>query len=177
MMMNLMMELFLCITKKVLKIGEGWPYIVCSAWFFKLIKPFFQSCFLHLFWSLIKEFFGLGSICRNVPSSAALPIIRPALGGQQSISERAKLSMQGYLNHFLGNLDIVNSREVKFQHSLVLFPLHSANNWCPFGVVGWYYNESHIQLQFFFMGFCCSFVWRITAICTCLRIEVTFRPF
>ncbi|XP_041017183.1 phospholipase D zeta 1-like isoform X1 [Juglans microcarpa x Juglans regia] len=49
---------------------------------------------------------------RNVPSSAALPIIRSALGGQQSISERAKGAMQGYLNHFLGNMDIVNSREV-----------------------------------------------------------------
>ncbi|KAF3942858.1 hypothetical protein CMV_030526 [Castanea mollissima] len=49
---------------------------------------------------------------KNVPSLAALPIIRPALGGQQSISDRAKVAMQGYLNHFLGNMDIVNSREV-----------------------------------------------------------------
>ncbi|XP_062175862.1 phospholipase D zeta 1 isoform X2 [Alnus glutinosa] len=49
---------------------------------------------------------------RDVPSSAALPIIRPALGRQHSISDRAKVAMQGYLNHFLGNLDIVNSREV-----------------------------------------------------------------
>ncbi|XP_059439509.1 phospholipase D zeta 1-like [Corylus avellana] len=49
---------------------------------------------------------------RNVPSIAAFPIIRPALGGQQSISDRAKVAMQGYLNHFLGNMDIVNSREV-----------------------------------------------------------------
>ncbi|KAK9288199.1 hypothetical protein L1049_016648 [Liquidambar formosana] len=49
---------------------------------------------------------------RDVPSSAALPIIRPALGRQQSISDRAKVAMQGYLNHFLGNMDIVNSREV-----------------------------------------------------------------
>ncbi|XP_022156371.1 phospholipase D zeta 2-like isoform X2 [Momordica charantia] len=49
---------------------------------------------------------------RNVPSVAALPIIKPALGGQRSISDKAKLAMQGYLNHFLGNLDIVNSREV-----------------------------------------------------------------
>ncbi len=54
-----------------------------------------------------------GGFCRNVPSIAALPIIRPALGGgQQSISDRAKVAMQGYLNHFLGNMDIVNSREV-----------------------------------------------------------------
>lgn len=49
---------------------------------------------------------------RDVPSSAALPIIRPALLRQHSMSDRAKLAMQGYLNHFLSNLDIVNSREV-----------------------------------------------------------------
>ncbi|KAJ3683672.1 hypothetical protein LUZ60_013899 [Juncus effusus] len=49
---------------------------------------------------------------RNVPSSAALPVITPALGRQHSIADRAKVAMQGYLNHFLGNLDIVNSREV-----------------------------------------------------------------
>ncbi|KAK9664707.1 hypothetical protein RND81_14G062600 [Saponaria officinalis] len=49
---------------------------------------------------------------RDVPSSAALPVIRPALGRQHSISDRAKVAMQGYLNHFMGNLEIVNSREV-----------------------------------------------------------------
>ncbi|KAL9259459.1 Phospholipase D zeta 1-like protein [Drosera capensis] len=49
---------------------------------------------------------------RDIPSSAALPVIRPALGRQHSISDRAKVAMQGYLNHFLGNLDIVNSKEV-----------------------------------------------------------------
>lgn len=49
---------------------------------------------------------------RYVPSRAALPVIRAALGAQQTISENAKVAMQGYLNHFLGNLDIVNSREV-----------------------------------------------------------------
>lgn len=49
---------------------------------------------------------------RDVPSSAALPIIRPELGRQHSMSDRARVAMQGYLNHFLGNLDIVNSREV-----------------------------------------------------------------
>ncbi|KAK6930210.1 Phospholipase D-like domain [Dillenia turbinata] len=49
---------------------------------------------------------------RDVPSSAALPIIRPALGRQHSMSDRAKAAMQGYLNHFLGNMDIVNCREV-----------------------------------------------------------------
>ncbi|WVY95870.1 hypothetical protein V8G54_028021 [Vigna mungo] len=32
-------------------------------------------------------------------------------GGQQSIANRAKVAMQGYLNHFLENLDIVNSQE------------------------------------------------------------------
>ncbi|KAK1385618.1 Phospholipase [Heracleum sosnowskyi] len=49
---------------------------------------------------------------RDVPSSAVLPIIRPELGRQHSMSDRARVAMQGYLNHFLGNLDIVNSREV-----------------------------------------------------------------
>ncbi|KAL2231263.1 UNVERIFIED_CONTAM: Phospholipase D zeta 1, partial [Sesamum indicum] len=49
---------------------------------------------------------------RYVPSRAALPIIRPAIGKQQHISDKAKAAMQGYLNHFLGNLDIINSREV-----------------------------------------------------------------
>jgi phospholipase D1/2 len=41
-----------------------------------------------------------------------LPVIRPAIGRQNSISDRAKVAMQEYLNHFFGNLDIVNSREV-----------------------------------------------------------------
>ncbi|KAM7469917.1 hypothetical protein LguiA_008100 [Lonicera macranthoides] len=49
---------------------------------------------------------------RYIPSRAALPIIRPALGNQQTISDKAKVAMQGYLNHFLGDIDIVNSREV-----------------------------------------------------------------
>ncbi|RAL54277.1 hypothetical protein DM860_001405 [Cuscuta australis] len=49
---------------------------------------------------------------RDVPSSAALPIIRPTLLRQHSMSDRAKVAMQGYLNHFLGNIDIVNSHEV-----------------------------------------------------------------
>nr|GMD68616.1 phospholipase D zeta 1 isoform X1 [Ipomoea batatas] len=49
---------------------------------------------------------------RDVPSSAALPIIRPTLLKQHSMSDRAKVAMQGYLNHFLGNIDIVNSHEV-----------------------------------------------------------------
>jgi phospholipase D1/2 len=49
---------------------------------------------------------------RYVPSVAALSIIRPSLGGQQSVADRAKIAMQNYLDLFLGNLDIVNSREV-----------------------------------------------------------------
>lgn len=54
-----------------------------------------------------------------MPSSAALPIIRPALGRQHSISDRAKVAMRGYLNHFLGNLDIVNSQEVYASYILL----------------------------------------------------------
>ncbi|GAB4855615.1 Phospholipase D zeta 1 [Ancistrocladus abbreviatus] len=49
---------------------------------------------------------------RYVPSRAALSVIKPALGRQQTVQDKAKVSMQGYLNHFLSNLDIVNSREV-----------------------------------------------------------------
>ncbi|MCL7042916.1 hypothetical protein MKW94_009624 [Papaver nudicaule] len=49
---------------------------------------------------------------RYVPSRAALPFITPALGSQKYVIESAKVAMQGYLNHFLGNMDIVNSREV-----------------------------------------------------------------
>ncbi|GAU29391.1 hypothetical protein TSUD_31980 [Trifolium subterraneum] len=49
---------------------------------------------------------------RYVPSVAALSIIRPSLGGQQSVADRAKVAMQNYLDLFLGNLEIVNSREV-----------------------------------------------------------------
>ncbi|GMI79357.1 phospholipase D P2, PHOSPHOLIPASE D ZETA 2 [Hibiscus trionum] len=49
---------------------------------------------------------------RNVPSSAVFSILHPTIGGQQIVSGKAKVAMQGYLNHFLGNLDIVNSREV-----------------------------------------------------------------
>lgn len=51
-------------------------------------------------------------VFRDVPANAALPVIRPALGRQHSMSDRAKVAMQQYLNHFLGNMDIVNSREV-----------------------------------------------------------------
>ncbi|XP_023760299.1 phospholipase D zeta 1 [Lactuca sativa] len=48
---------------------------------------------------------------RSVPTRAALSIIRPSIG-RSTVSERAKVAMQNYLNHFLGNIDIVNSREV-----------------------------------------------------------------
>ncbi|KAI4372290.1 hypothetical protein MLD38_010537 [Melastoma candidum] len=49
---------------------------------------------------------------RHIPSKAALNIIRPTMRKQHSASDAAKAAMQNYLNHFLGNLDIVNSREV-----------------------------------------------------------------
>lgn len=49
---------------------------------------------------------------RDVPSSAALPVIRPTLGRSSTISMKAMSAMQDYLNHFLGSLDIVNTREV-----------------------------------------------------------------
>ncbi|KAK9107443.1 hypothetical protein Syun_023454 [Stephania yunnanensis] len=66
---------------------------------------------------------------RDVPSSAALPVIRPALGRRHSISENAKVAMQWYLNHFLGNMDIANSREVcKF---LEVFKLSFAAEYEP----------------------------------------------
>ncbi|KAK9053325.1 hypothetical protein SSX86_029958 [Deinandra increscens subsp. villosa] len=48
---------------------------------------------------------------RSIPTRAALSIIRPSIG-RSTISEQAKVAMQNYLNHFLGNIDIVNSREV-----------------------------------------------------------------
>lgn len=48
---------------------------------------------------------------RSVPTRAALSIIRPSIR-RSTVSERAKDAMQNYLNHFLGNIDIVNSREV-----------------------------------------------------------------
>lgn len=71
--------------------------------------------------SLIINSINAISQCRDVPSRAALPVIRPALGRQQSVSERAKIAMQGYLNHFLGNMDIANSREVDLIMYLMSF--------------------------------------------------------
>ncbi|KAH7854141.1 hypothetical protein Vadar_010582 [Vaccinium darrowii] len=55
---------------------------------------------------------GDGAKKRYVLSRAALPVIRAALGAQLIILQYAKVAIQGYLNHFLGNVDIVNSREV-----------------------------------------------------------------
>ncbi|KAG5544970.1 hypothetical protein RHGRI_017432 [Rhododendron griersonianum] len=43
-----------------------------------------------------------------IPSRAALPFIHAA-GSTADHSENLKVAMQGYLNHILGNLDIVNS--------------------------------------------------------------------
>ncbi|KAI7733489.1 hypothetical protein M8C21_033729 [Ambrosia artemisiifolia] len=47
----------------------------------------------------------------SVKKRAALSILRPSIS-RSTVSERAKVAMQNYLNHFLGNIDIVNSREV-----------------------------------------------------------------
>lgn len=49
---------------------------------------------------------------RDIPSSAALPVMRPAIGPLPVISQRASAAMQNYLNHFLESLDIVNTIEV-----------------------------------------------------------------
>jgi phospholipase D1/2 len=51
-------------------------------------------------------------LSRDVPSSAAFPIIKPALGSSSSSSRKAISEMQDYLDRFLGSLDIVNTREV-----------------------------------------------------------------
>ncbi|KAH0838915.1 hypothetical protein HID58_092349 [Brassica napus] len=44
---------------------------------------------------------------RNVPSRAALSIIRPTIGRSETVVDRGRAAMKGYLNLFLGNLDIV----------------------------------------------------------------------
>ncbi|CAN8260345.1 unnamed protein product [Cochlearia groenlandica] len=49
---------------------------------------------------------------RNVPSRAAFSIIRPTIGRSETVIDRGRTAMQGYLNLFLGNLHIVNSKEV-----------------------------------------------------------------
>ncbi|KAF3600584.1 hypothetical protein F2Q69_00039159 [Brassica cretica] len=48
----------------------------------------------------------------NVPSRAALSVIRPTIGRSETVVDRGRAAMKGYLNLFLGNLDIVNSKEV-----------------------------------------------------------------
>lgn len=108
MMMKLMMNMFLYIMKKAMQLNTGGLDLI-----------YFTPC---TFSSLIMFRFlrVVCSLCRDVPYSIALPIIRPALGRQQSVSDRAKVAMQGYLNHFLENLDIVNSREVRL-FALVVF--------------------------------------------------------
>ncbi|XP_024390954.1 phospholipase D zeta 1 [Physcomitrium patens] len=49
---------------------------------------------------------------KDIPSSAALPVMRPALGRLPTITYRAQTAMQDYIKHFLDDLDIVNTREV-----------------------------------------------------------------
>jgi phospholipase D1/2 len=49
---------------------------------------------------------------KDIPSSAALPVMRPALGRLPTITYRAQNAMQQYLKHFLDSLEIVNTREV-----------------------------------------------------------------
>lgn len=49
---------------------------------------------------------------KDIPSKAALPVMRPALGRLPTITNRAQKAMQDYLKYFLDDLDIVNSREV-----------------------------------------------------------------
>ncbi|URD81126.1 phospholipase d [Musa troglodytarum] len=79
----------------------------------------------------------LSAKSRDIPSSAALPIIRPALGRQHSVSDRAKVAMQGIMlmlvygqnrsHHekivivdnqicFTGGLDLCFGRHDNFEH-------------------------------------------------------------
>ncbi|KAI9185502.1 hypothetical protein LWI28_007956 [Acer negundo] len=87
MTMNQMMEPYLCTTKKVVKVGD---YSLCIS---LLIEK------LHQVYDFIRNSYKL--VCYAVMLDLML-----------TISDRAKVVMQGYLNHFLGNIDIVNSREV-----------------------------------------------------------------
>lgn len=106
--------LFLYIVMKVQRTGDyDWPNVLC--------KLFSQYLFFVTSYNLLVLFSFLFIYFRDVPSSAALPVIRPALGRQHSMSDRAKVAMQKYLNHFLGNMDIVNCREV-FLCVCVFFP-------------------------------------------------------
>lgn len=97
MMMILMMMLFAFTRMQVCDISEWLP---CS-FVIRLEQLFdFIACILTSF------------SCSNIPSRAAFSIISSSVGRQQSIAEKAKVAMQGYLNHFLGNLEIVNSQQV-----------------------------------------------------------------
>ena len=49
---------------------------------------------------------------RDIPSSALLPVIRPAIGRLPMVSERETVSMQNYLNLILESLEIVNTTEL-----------------------------------------------------------------
>ncbi|KAL7126517.1 hypothetical protein ABFS83_14G193200 [Erythranthe nasuta] len=81
---------------------------------------------------------------RSVPSRAALSVIRPAIGKQQAISDKAKAAMQGYLDHFLGNLDIINSREVcKF---LEVSKLSFSQEYGPYKLKEGYMMVKHLGL-------------------------------
>ena len=74
---------------------------------------------LPLIIQVYRNFFPF-NLNRDVPSSAAFPVIRPALGRLSSISMKAVSAMQDYLNHFLGSLDIVNTREVIYMLCLFM---------------------------------------------------------
>lgn len=100
-----MMGLFLYIMKKVLGPGD------CLTIYNRTLCRT-SLCYTIMVPGLNYKLFLLS---RYVPSVAALPILRPSLGGKQSVWGRAKAEMQGYLNLFLGNLDIVNSREVRME--------------------------------------------------------------
>lgn len=83
----------------------------------KVLGKGVESCFFELLSYRLLSLINLQHIFlgRDVPSRAAFSVIRPTIGKQQ-IADKGKAAMQGYLNHFLGNLDIVNSREVKSEN-------------------------------------------------------------
>ncbi|PWA53084.1 phospholipase D P2 [Artemisia annua] len=100
---------------------------------------------------------------RSVPTRAALPIITPSIG-RSTVSERAKVAMQNYLNHFLGNIDIVNTREVcKFLEvsKLSFSPEYGPKLKEDYVMVQ---HLNHIQREDTnvgcFMGYCCRNNWQ-----------------
>lgn len=119
---------------------------------------------------------------RNVPSSAALPIIRPQLGRQHSISDRAKVAMQGYLNHFLGNLDIVNSHEVSLTFVLhdVCLKFEILVAMCPFWMVNtvWAFVERSDECKKYDLYSVCCYNFyahplHVCLLCNLLLIDMT----